>query len=183
MKTSFLKQYTDAKAQNPDALLLFRLGDFYELFGDDARTVARECELTLTSKDKGKENALPMCGVPYHAIERHTVTLLTRGFRVAICEEVVDPCAANGIVKRQVVRVLSPGTVLDAAFPANVPVKEPEPVAAEADFKAAQALAGAATLRRGEAKRAYDEAESEWLRLNIRKESAWRRLKAARGTP
>lgn len=121
-KTPFMRQWERAKAQHPDTLLLFRMGDFYELFGDDARVVSRECELTLTARDKAKlgENAIPMCGVPHHAVERHIATLLSRGFRVAVCEQVEDPKYARGLVKREVVRVLSPGTVLEDSYLSGV---------------------------------------------------------------
>ncbi len=111
-----MRQWERAKAQYPDTLLLFRMGDFYELFGDDAKIVARECEITLTARNKEKDDAIPMCGVPYHSVERHIVTLLSRGYRVAVCEQMEDPKYARGLVKREVVRVLSPGTVTEDAF-------------------------------------------------------------------
>jgi len=114
--TPFMRQWERAKAQHPDTLLLFRMGDFYELFGEDAKIVARECEITLTARHKDSENPLPMCGVPYHSIERHIALLLSRGYRVAVCEQMEDPKYARGLVKREVVRVLSPGTVLEDAF-------------------------------------------------------------------
>ena len=116
--TPFMRQWERAKSQYPDTLLLFRMGDFYELFGDDAKIVSKECELTLTARDKKNkgEDALPMCGVPHHAIERHIATLLGRGFRVAVCEQMEDAKYARGLVKREVVRVLSPGTVMEDAF-------------------------------------------------------------------
>ena len=116
-----MRQWKRAKDQYPDVLLLFRMGDFYEMFGDDAITVARECELTLTARDKNKgEDAIPMCGVPYHAIERYIAVLLGKGYRLAICEQVEDPKYARGIVKREVVRVLTPGTVIEEALLASV---------------------------------------------------------------
>jgi DNA mismatch repair protein MutS len=118
--TPFMRQWSKAKAEYPDTLLLFRMGDFYELFGDDAKIVAKECEITLTARNKDKADALPMCGVPYHSIERHIATLLGRGFRVAVCEQMEDPKYARGIVKREVVRVLSPGTVLEDAYLSNI---------------------------------------------------------------
>ncbi len=114
--TPFMRQWERAKAGHPDTLLLFRMGDFYELFGEDAKIVARECELTLTARHKDTDNPLPMCGVPYHSIERHIALLLSRGYRVAVCEQMEDPKYARGLVKREVVRVLSPGTVLEDAF-------------------------------------------------------------------
>src|SRR5262249_28669192 len=91
----------------------FRLGDFYEMFFDDAVTVARTLDLTLTSRDKGKENPIPMCGVPHHAAKGYLGKLVELGFKVAIAEQVEDPRLAKGIVKRQVVRVVTPGTVID----------------------------------------------------------------------
>ena len=118
--TPFMRQWERAKAQQPDALLLFRMGDFYELFDEDAKIVSRECELTLTARHKDTPNPLPMCGVPYHSIERHIATLLSRGYRVAVCEQMEDPKYARGLVKREVVRVLSPGTVLEDAFLSGV---------------------------------------------------------------
>ena len=116
-----MRQWERIKSQYPDVLLLFRLGDFYELFGDDALTVARECELTLTSRDRNKaEDAMPMCGMPYHAAERYIAMLLGKGYRCAICEQMEDPKYARGIVKREVVRVLTPGTVLEDSFLASI---------------------------------------------------------------
>lgn len=119
--TPVMRQWKRAKDQYPDVLLLFRMGDFYEMFGDDAITVARECELTLTARDKNKgEDAIPMCGVPYHAIERYIAILLGKGYRLAVCDQVEDPKYARGIVKREVVRVLTPGTVIEEALLASV---------------------------------------------------------------
>jgi DNA mismatch repair protein MutS len=119
--TPVMRQWQRAKDQYPDVLLLFRMGDFYEMFGDDAITVARECELTLTARDKNKgEDAIPMCGVPYHAIERYIAVLLGKGYRLAVCDQVEDPKYARGIVKREVVRVLTPGTVIEEALLASV---------------------------------------------------------------
>jgi DNA mismatch repair protein MutS len=119
--TPVMRQWQRAKDQYPDVLLLFRMGDFYEMFGDDAVTVARECELTLTARDKNKgEDAIPMCGVPYHAIDRYIAVLLGKGYRLAVCDQVEDPKYARGIVKREVVRVLTPGTVIEEALLASV---------------------------------------------------------------
>ena len=112
-----MRQYAAAKNQHPDALLLFRLGDFYELFYEDARVAARELGITLTSRDR--ERAVPMCGVPYHAAEAHIARLLRRGFRVAVCEQMEDPRQTKKIVRREVTRVLTPGTVADAGLPAS----------------------------------------------------------------
>ncbi|RYG56565.1 DNA mismatch repair protein MutS, partial [bacterium] len=118
--TPFMRQWERAKSQHPDTLLLFRMGDFYEIFGEDAKVVSRECELTLTARHKESPNPIPMCGVPYHSVERHIATLLSRGYRVSICEQMEDPKYARGLVKREVVRVLSPGTVLEDAFLSGV---------------------------------------------------------------
>lgn len=119
--TPVMRQWQRAKDQYPDVLLLFRMGDFYEMFGDDAITVARECELTLTARDKQRgDDAIPMCGVPYHAIERYIAILLGKGYRLAMCDQVEDPKYARGIVKREVVRVLTPGTVIEDALLASV---------------------------------------------------------------
>ena len=109
--TPFMRQYTSAKALNPDALLFFRMGDFYELFFDDAKTASRELQITLTARDR--ERSLPMCGVPYHAAEGYISRLLRKGYRVAICEQMEDPKLTKKIVRREVTRVLSPGTAID----------------------------------------------------------------------
>jgi len=112
--TPFMRQWTAAKRENPDALLFFRMGDFYELFYDDAVTVSRELQLTLTARDR--ERSQPMCGVPYHAIESYLTRLLRKGYRIAICDQMEDPKLTKKIVRREVTRVLTPGTALDAAL-------------------------------------------------------------------
>jgi len=112
--TPFMRQWTAAKRENPDALLFFRMGDFYELFYDDAVTVSRELQLTLTARDR--ERSQPMCGVPYHAVESYLTRLLRMGYRIAICDQMEDPKLTKKIVRREVTRVLSPGTALDAAL-------------------------------------------------------------------
>ncbi|HEY8551389.1 MAG TPA: hypothetical protein VIL35_15640, partial [Vicinamibacterales bacterium] len=115
--TPAMRQYLDAKRQYRDAILFFRMGDFYEMFYEDALTAARALELTLTSRSKdGAGNAIPMCGVPYHAADAYITRLVKRGFRVAICDQVEDPRKAKGVVKREVTRVVSPGTLTDAAY-------------------------------------------------------------------
>ncbi|RRA49440.1 DNA mismatch repair protein MutS [Acidipila sp. EB88] len=116
-QTPLMRQYAAAKQQNPDALLFFRLGDFYELFYEDARVAARELGITLTSRDR--ERGVPMCGVPFHAADAHIARLLRRGFRIAVCEQMADPKQTKGIVPREVTRVLSPGTVLDHTLDAG----------------------------------------------------------------
>jgi len=112
--TPFMRQWTAAKRENPDALLFFRMGDFYELFYDDAVVVSRELQLTLTARDR--ERNQPMCGVPYHAVEGYLTRLLRKGYRIAICDQMEDPKLTKKIVRREVTRVLSPGTALDAAL-------------------------------------------------------------------
>jgi DNA mismatch repair protein MutS len=108
-----MRQYLDLKEKHADALLFFRCGDFYELFFEDAVTAARALDLTLTSRDKGKEDAVPMAGVPYHAVRGYLARLTELGFKVAICEQMEDPKLAKGLVKREIVRVITPGVVLD----------------------------------------------------------------------
>jgi DNA mismatch repair protein MutS len=112
--TPFMKQWTAAKRENPDALLFFRMGDFYELFYDDAAVASRELQLTLTARDR--ERQVPMCGVPYHAVEGYLARLLRKGYRIAICDQMEDPKLTKTIVRREVTRVLSPGTALDAGL-------------------------------------------------------------------
>src|ERR1700739_4016598 len=108
--TPLMRQYHGIKQQVPNALLLFRLGDFYELFFDDAVTAARELEITLTARNKEKGAAIPMCGVPYHAADGYISRLLQRGYRVAVCDQLEDAKLAKKLVKRDVTRVLTPGT-------------------------------------------------------------------------
>jgi DNA mismatch repair protein MutS len=111
--TALMRQYLDIKARYPDALLFFRLGDFYEMFYEDAVYVARALSLTLTSRDKGKEDPVPMCGVPHHSARGYVQRLTEMGHRVAICEQLEDPKLTRGMVKRGVVRVVTPGVILD----------------------------------------------------------------------
>jgi len=112
-----MRQYLDVKRQHRDAIVLFRMGDFYEMFYEDALTAARVLELTLTSRAKDSGGAaIPMCGVPFHAVDTYLARLVRKGFRVAICDQVEDPRKAKGIVKREVTRVVSPGTFTDAAY-------------------------------------------------------------------
>jgi len=112
-----MRQYLDAKQQNRDAILLFRMGDFYEMFYEDALVASRALELTLTSRSKDTNGGgIPMCGVPFHAVDGYIARLVKKGFRVAICDQVEDPRKAKGIVKREVVRVVSPGTLTDASY-------------------------------------------------------------------
>ncbi len=114
--TPMIRQYLEVKADYTDAFLFFRLGDFYELFFDDAITASRELEITLTGRDGGSTERIPMCGVPHHAADGYIKTLVQRGYKVAICEQVEDPKEAKGVVKREVIRVITPGTIMDGSM-------------------------------------------------------------------
>ncbi len=111
-----MKQYFNLKREHPNTILFFRLGDFYEMFFNDAKTVSQELDLTLTGRDCGQGEKAPMCGVPYHSAEGYIAKLLAKGYRVTICDQMEDPKAAKGIVKRDVVRVITPGTVLESSM-------------------------------------------------------------------
>jgi DNA mismatch repair protein MutS len=125
--TPMLRQYRRVKSEHPDAILMFRLGDFYEMFYDDAVVASRLLSLTLTARHRGSPNEAPMCGVPYHAAEGYIARLVRQGHRVAICDQVEDAKLARGIVRREVTRVVSPGTMTD---PAHLPEREPNYIAA-----------------------------------------------------
>src|ERR1043166_4488523 len=115
--TPAMRQYFDAKRQHRDAIVFFRMGDFYEMFYEDALVAARALDLTLTSRSKDAGgNGIPMCGVPFHAMDGYLARLVKKGFRVAICEQVEDPKKAKGLVRREVVRVVSPGTLTDGNY-------------------------------------------------------------------
>jgi len=111
--TPMVAQYQAIKDQYPDVILMFRLGDFYEMFGDDAVTASRELEIVLTSRSQGYAADVPMCGVPYHAVDRYVARLISKGYRVAICDQLEDPSKTKKIVKRGVTRVVTPGTILE----------------------------------------------------------------------
>ena len=111
--TPMMQQYMETKKEYPDCILFYRLGDFYEMFFDDAITASRELEITLTGKNCGLEERAPMCGVPYHAVDGYLNRLVSKGYKVAICEQMEDPATAKGLVKRDVVRIVTPGTNLD----------------------------------------------------------------------
>ena len=112
--TPMMQQYMKTKEEYKDCILFYRLGDFYEMFFDDAKIASKELELTLTGKNCGLEERAPMCGVPFHAVEGYLSKLVSRGYKVAICEQVEDPALAKGLVKREVIRVVTPGTNLNA---------------------------------------------------------------------
>ncbi len=111
-----MKQYFQIKEQNPDTILFFRLGDFYEMFFEDAKIASRELDLTLTGRDCGQEERAPMCGVPFHSYENYLARLVAKGYKVAICEQMEDPATAKGLVKRDIIRVVTPGTVLESSM-------------------------------------------------------------------
>src|SRR5271155_125990 len=116
-QTPLMRQFWAAKRLHPDALLFFRMGDFYELFFEDATVASRELQIQLTARDK--ERTIPMCGVPYHAAEGYLSKLLRKGYRIAICDQMEDPKLTKKIVRREVTRVLTPGTSVDAGLSAE----------------------------------------------------------------
>ena len=120
--TPMLRQYLEVKAEHPDAILLYRMGDFFEMFFDDARQAAPILEVQLTARNRGSENEAPMCGVPHHALDAYLAKLLAAGLKVAICDQVEDPAQAKGLVRREVTRVVTPGTISD---PGLLDGKEP----------------------------------------------------------
>ena len=111
--TPMMQHYLQTKEEYKDCILFYRLGDFYEMFFEDAKIVSKELELTLTGKSCGLEERAPMCGIPFHAVDNYLNRLVARGYKVAICEQVEDPKLAKGIVKREVVRIVTPGTNTD----------------------------------------------------------------------
>src|SRR3982074_996848 len=147
--TPAMRQYLDAKQQYRDAILLFRRVEFYGMFCEDALVGARALELTLTSRSKDANGGgIPMCGVPFHAVDGYIARLVRKGFRVAICDQVEDPRKAKGLVKREVVRVVSPGTLTDAGYlearePAFLMAVSPQPPASQPPSRA---VIGAALL-------------------------------------
>ena len=108
--TPMMQQYMQTKSQYEDCILFYRLGDFYEMFFDDALKASKALEITLTGKDCGLEERAPMCGIPYHAVDSYLNKLVSKGYKVAICEQMEDPKTAKGIVRREVIRVVTPGT-------------------------------------------------------------------------
>jgi DNA mismatch repair protein MutS len=158
--TPLMRQYAAIKKEHPNALLFFRLGDFYELFFDDAVLAARELQITLTSRNKEKGVAIPMCGVPYHAAESYISKLIRRGFKVAVCEQVEDPRLAKTLVRREVTRVVTPGTAADSSLNAE-----------ENNF-----LAAVATVADREGFAALDLSTGEFRATEFGGESAGRRI-------
>ena len=114
--TPMMKQYLDLREKYKDCILFYRLGDFYELFYDQAELCSRELELTLTGKDCGLEKRAPMCGIPYHAINTYIPKMVEKGYKIAICEQVEDPKNTKGLVKRDVVKIITPGTITDSTM-------------------------------------------------------------------
>ena len=111
-----MQQYIEIKNQHKDEILFYRIGDFYEMFFDDALTVSKELDLTLTGKQCGLEERAPMCGVPFHSYENYVARLIAKGYKVAICEQMEDPAKAKGLVKRDIIRVVTPGTVIESSM-------------------------------------------------------------------
>ena len=116
--TPMMKQYLQMKAEHPDCILMFRLGDFYEMFNEDAKLVSQELDLTLTTRDRNKppEQRTPMCGVPYHSVEAYLSRLIAKGYKVAICEQMEDPATAKGLVDRDIIRIVTPGTLIESSM-------------------------------------------------------------------
>ena len=112
--TPMMEQYFEIKNQYKDHIVFYRLGDFYEMFFDDAIIASRELELTLTGRDCGEAERAPMCGVPFHSSEGYIGTLVNKGYKVAICEQTEDPSAAKGLVRREVIRFITPGTLIES---------------------------------------------------------------------
>ena len=111
-----MAQYFEIKKKHKDEIVFFRLGDFYEMFYDDAILASKELELTLTGRDCGQEARAPMCGVPFHSYENYVAKLIAKGYKVAICEQMEDPATAKGLVKRDIIRVITPGTVIESSM-------------------------------------------------------------------
>ncbi|MFA5479973.1 MAG: DNA mismatch repair protein MutS, partial [Candidatus Muiribacteriota bacterium] len=111
--TPVMQQYVDIKKENLDSILFFRLGDFYEMFFDDAKIVSEELDLTLTARDKKSDNPIPMAGVPYHSASSYINKLIKKGYKVSICEQMSQPSAGKDIVKREVVKTITPGTLIE----------------------------------------------------------------------
>ena len=153
-----MQEYCKTKEQYKDCILFYRLGDFYEMFFDDALLVTRELEITLTGKDCGLEERAPMCGVPYHAAETYINRLIERGHKVAICEQVEDPKKAKGLVKREVVRIVTPGTTLDSS-----PLRRREPWTVRNIKRQARCFINAMSVGSIPDQRKYGAPSTPWL--------------------
>ena len=114
--TPMMQHYLKMKEENPDAILFYRLGDFYEMFFDDAKLVSQELDLVLTGRSAGVEEKVPMCGVPFHAANSYISRLVKKGYKVAICEQLEDPSNAKGLVDRGIVKIITPGTYMDSTM-------------------------------------------------------------------
>ncbi|MBN3426214.1 hypothetical protein CJF14_03245 [Clostridium botulinum] len=114
--TPMMRQYLEVKESCKDCILFFRLGDFYEMFFEDAKVASKELELVLTGRDCGLEERAPMCGIPYHAANTYIGRLVSAGYKIAICEQLEDPSASKGIVKRGIIKIITPGTYTDSSF-------------------------------------------------------------------
>src|SRR4030066_532276 len=114
--TPLRRQYLRIKQRYPQTIVFFRLGDFYETFDDDAKTTSRELEITLTSREMGKGNRVPLAGIPYHALDNYLARLVNRGYKVAICEQMTQPGETKGLVEREVIRVVTPGTIVEPSL-------------------------------------------------------------------
>jgi len=159
--TPMLRQYHELKRQHPGTLLFFRLGDFYELFFDDAVTGARELEITLTARQKERGDPIPMCGVPHHAAGAHIAKLVRKGYRVAICEQTEDPTQTKKLVRREVVRIITPGTAID---PQLTPARETVYLAAVCGTGATMAAAFL-DLSTGEFRATEASGRDAWARI------------------
>ena len=116
MTTPARRQYLRIKSEHQDAILLFRMGDFYETFDDDARVISRELEIALTSREFGAGSRIPLAGIPYHALDSYLARLIRQGYKVAICEQTSDPAKSRGLVDRAVVRIVTPGTIVEESL-------------------------------------------------------------------
>ena len=114
--TPMMQHYLQTKEEYKDCILFYRLGDFYEMFFEDAKIASKELELVLTGRDCGQEERAPMCGVPFHSADGYIAKLVSRGYKVAVCEQTEDPALAKGIVKRDVIRIVTPGTVIESSM-------------------------------------------------------------------
>ena len=143
------RQYLDIKRRYPNTLVIFRMGDFYESFDEDAKTVAKELDITLTSRPQGKEGRIPLAGFPHHSLPIHLKRLVSRGFKVAVCEQVQDPRLAKGVVEREVVRVVTPGTIVEEELLSAAANNYLVAVVPEGSARAGRGALGMESLPRG----------------------------------